>query len=394
MARSILVVDDSIALIRFLQKKLAGAFHHAEIRTARTAADTYNRATISRPDIILIDYALPDTKADEVCQQLYLNPVTHLTPILLFYSDGVDAERIQKANPNIIATFRKPFDVNALIAEVHRIFSVPHIGNEIRAKGGASPTEESTVIAPKLIFRANTGLVRMGRVFRQISDEQLSGVLRISLRKYPIEIFCKNGHVLLASTKDLQLYSIESTVRLSDLDRDIVATAIKGQMDSSCPYFILLAIRGSIPHEFVSDEVHYHGLRLAGRAFTHHKIAFEFEDLNTLPEFTLEYVDSAIDAYAWCHIAMQQISEGTASTLSPAALHDIPVFTPDCDQMLSRLQLTPDELRLLGGVDSATPLSLIGENLGMTSMQAATLFFRLSELGILQHWPTTPAVEG
>lgn len=67
MAR-ILVVDDDRSLLRVLSIGLGARGH--EVVTARTAADGITQASLTAPDVVILDLGLPDTDGIEVCRRL------------------------------------------------------------------------------------------------------------------------------------------------------------------------------------------------------------------------------------------------------------------------------------------------------------------------------------
>lgn len=394
MARSILLVDDSVAIVQFLAKKLHESFPDEEITNSRLANDAFQKAVALRPDIILIDYALPDLKGDDVCRLLYHHPMTALIPVIMFYGDGVDVGRLQTANPNIVATLQKPFKPEALTAEVSKVFSSPRIALEIKARFDTSTYKDLGIASAKVLFRANTSLFPLGTAFRHIAEEKLSGVLRILLKKQPIEVFYTEGRVRMASTKDLQLYSMDSPVQLSQIDREAMATAAKGQMDCSCPYFILLALRGAMDPAQVPELVHSHGLKLVARAFVAQKTYFEFEDLHILPEFIREVPDDGLDAITWAFESLRRIPVDHVRAACKFDHDDVPAFTPDSMRLLGQIKLNPSEERFAREMNGTKTLGQLASTIGLTENEAVALYFRFAALGTAQPWPAAAFQRG
>ncbi|HSH39923.1 MAG TPA: response regulator, partial [Chthoniobacterales bacterium] len=72
--RKVLVIDDSVMLLSFVKEILGESNYDAA--AAPTAEDGLRTAASERPDLILLDYVLPDMKGDEVLARLLQDPAT------------------------------------------------------------------------------------------------------------------------------------------------------------------------------------------------------------------------------------------------------------------------------------------------------------------------------
>jgi DNA-binding response OmpR family regulator len=141
--RKILVIDDSLMLLSFVKEILAEA--HYEVSTAATAAEGLSTATETSPDLILLDYVLPDMKGDEVCQRLSESPATATVPIVYMSGFGTDLQPDHLKNANVIGSLNKPFTSDLLIKTVENY--MPKDPNE-PAEPEHAPVEEEQVSAP------------------------------------------------------------------------------------------------------------------------------------------------------------------------------------------------------------------------------------------------------
>jgi DNA-binding response OmpR family regulator len=116
--RKILVVDDSLMLLSFVKEILAEANY--QVTTVATAEDGLNAAMNEPPDLILLDYVLPDMKGDEVCQRLSDNAATASVPIIYMSGFGADLEPDQIKSPSVIGSLNKPFTSDLLIKTVEK----------------------------------------------------------------------------------------------------------------------------------------------------------------------------------------------------------------------------------------------------------------------------------
>jgi DNA-binding response OmpR family regulator len=114
--RKVLVIDDSVMLLSFVKEMLSEANY--QVSTAATAEEGLSAATNDPPDLILLDYVLPDMKGDDVCQRLTENPATAHTPIVFMSGFGADLQPDQIKNANVIGSLNKPFTSDLLIKTV------------------------------------------------------------------------------------------------------------------------------------------------------------------------------------------------------------------------------------------------------------------------------------
>ncbi len=112
----ILIGDDS-ALIREI---LSAAFSREgyEILLARNGAEVLKTAIESRPDIILMDYAMPMLDGLSVLRQLKSSSSTGGIRIYLLsgFSDGKIIEQTKEAG--VDGFFIKPFDVHEVLERI------------------------------------------------------------------------------------------------------------------------------------------------------------------------------------------------------------------------------------------------------------------------------------
>jgi DNA-binding response OmpR family regulator len=116
--RKILVIDDSLMLLSFVKEILAEANY--QVAPAATAEEGLVSATEEVPDLILLDYVLPDMKGDEVCRHLSQNPITVGVPIVYMSGFGADLKHDKLSSGNVIGLLNKPFTSDLLLKTVEK----------------------------------------------------------------------------------------------------------------------------------------------------------------------------------------------------------------------------------------------------------------------------------
>ncbi|PYJ42569.1 MAG: hypothetical protein DME86_05085 [Verrucomicrobia bacterium] len=117
---NVLVIDDTEMLLIFVEDSLALAEPNLQITTALTGLHGVKEAERLRPDLVLLDYSLPDIKGDEVCRRLGSNEITAAIPIVMMSGHVHEMTAAAEKLPNVVATIAKPFLSEALVALVRQ----------------------------------------------------------------------------------------------------------------------------------------------------------------------------------------------------------------------------------------------------------------------------------
>jgi CheY-like chemotaxis protein len=116
----ILIIDDTEMLLIFVEDSLALADPTLQITTALTGLHGVKEAARIIPDLILVDYVLPDIKGDEVCRRIGRNDSTALVPIIMMSGHVHEMMAVAGKLPNVVATIPKPFISDALVGLVQQ----------------------------------------------------------------------------------------------------------------------------------------------------------------------------------------------------------------------------------------------------------------------------------
>lgn len=121
--KRVLVVDDDDAIIEMFTDLLErdGRF---EVRTARTGYDAGIVTERFRPDVMLLDFKLPDINGNVVCRTIRANPnFKHMQIIII--SGVADPDEVAELKSAGADDFiRKPFDINAVINRIAELVKV------------------------------------------------------------------------------------------------------------------------------------------------------------------------------------------------------------------------------------------------------------------------------
>ena len=146
IGKSIVLIDDTDMLLLFVEDVLATDDPTLRISTAPTGAAGVKAVAEILPDLVLLDYSLPDFNGDEVCRRLLENERTAQIPILMMSGHVLEMNRTASEMENVVATIEKPFLSEALVALVRETLESPPPRR--KAKPAPEPVPQPVVEVP------------------------------------------------------------------------------------------------------------------------------------------------------------------------------------------------------------------------------------------------------
>jgi CheY-like chemotaxis protein len=121
--KKVLVVDDEAEIVDLLVDVLQrdGRF---EVKTAACGYDAGLLTQQFHPDVIVLDFLLPDINANVVCKTIRSDPTLADIKIIII-SGYAEDERIQSLSDlGIHAFMRKPFQIDELVGKIAELLIV------------------------------------------------------------------------------------------------------------------------------------------------------------------------------------------------------------------------------------------------------------------------------
>jgi CheY-like chemotaxis protein len=144
---TILVVDDSPTICKLVELSLTKAGFRVE--TARTGEGGIEAAQAHPPDLILLDFLLPDLKGDDVCRAISGNMTLALVPVIVMSAKGEDIGECFAVMSNVKNIISKPFSPEALLAVVsHTLEKVDKKPASPDAKTGSDSSIDIATLIP------------------------------------------------------------------------------------------------------------------------------------------------------------------------------------------------------------------------------------------------------
>ncbi|MFH1808597.1 MAG: response regulator [Pseudomonadota bacterium] len=116
MASTLLVVDDSPTVLRIVESTLAGAGYR--VLTASSGRAGLSRAKLDQPELILLDFVMPQMTGYQFCQQLAQDEQMAHIPVILMTSKGEPTGDRFASAPGVVDYVTKPFSPEVILALV------------------------------------------------------------------------------------------------------------------------------------------------------------------------------------------------------------------------------------------------------------------------------------
>jgi two-component system phosphate regulon response regulator PhoB len=112
----ILIVEDEPAIRELVSVNLRHAGH--DVEQAHDAASARQRIDTSLPDLIVLDWMLPDVTGVDLAKQLRADPRTRELPIILLTARAAEGDKLQGFDAGADDYLTKPFSPRELIARI------------------------------------------------------------------------------------------------------------------------------------------------------------------------------------------------------------------------------------------------------------------------------------
>ncbi len=132
---TILIVEDDAAIREMLRSFLTNnRYHVIEAENARQALDSLSERN---PDLILLDWMLPDMSGPEMLRSLRNNPVHKDLPVIMLTARAEEEDKIEGLESGSDDYLTKPFSMQELAARIKALLRRSHrLDNDLRLQVG------------------------------------------------------------------------------------------------------------------------------------------------------------------------------------------------------------------------------------------------------------------
>jgi hypothetical protein len=238
--------------------------------------------------------------------------------------------------------------------------------------------------AADVYFCGRTNLLPLNLAIRAIGKENLTGLLRACWDHEPIDILARDGEIVLATTRDPDLYCPETPDLLRGVDVVMIDRARNQQKEDGTPFLLTLARNESIERQPALDLIRHQGQLLFSQLWSAPNVRIMFEkNADLLGGFGDVTGDPDVDDWSLETLRLAQKLD-LAGGFDPAS---IPAYTREGFDRVQKLKLTSDEAQFGSQFNGARSVQQIAKNLRLDLKSARELLFRFVALEIVECWP-------
>jgi two-component system phosphate regulon response regulator PhoB len=119
MHPTVLIVEDEPSLVALLRYNLEKAGYRVE--EAVDGQEAMLKVAEEKPDLVLLDWMLPQMSGLEVCRQIRRNPATRNIPIIMLTARGEEGDRVRGLDAGADDYIAKPFSPGELLARMRAV---------------------------------------------------------------------------------------------------------------------------------------------------------------------------------------------------------------------------------------------------------------------------------
>ena len=118
-ATRVLLIDDDLAIIEMIELYLL--LDGFQVRTAHNGHEGLKAARELRPDVVVLDLMMPGKDGWDVAHEMRADPQLRDIPIVVITARTSDDDQWAGWLEGVDSYVTKPFDVDTLRAEIHRV---------------------------------------------------------------------------------------------------------------------------------------------------------------------------------------------------------------------------------------------------------------------------------
>jgi CheY-like chemotaxis protein len=388
-APRILSIDDSITMRSLVQMALVGY----RVEGAGTGRKGIEAARAAPPDLILLDFNLPDLTGAQVCRELAGDPRTRNVPVIVLSAQPRDELRPLFAEfPSVADVLTKPFNgptVAALIAKTladRAAAAAAAAAEQAAAESAGRPSGSDG--AEAAVLAGSTALMPLPALLATLGAAGRTGVLTLRRDDDRLFLFLRDGRPVLATCSRPDESLRQALVGVDPTLEESLRRAEEEQARSGKPVYASLAEAGKIPETALAEVLHEQGGALLSEALSRPPTHFEWREPAALPPCADRYGIP----FSLKDLELERLRAGADRRPAEDAV-DSPglVFarSEGFAEEAGALRLTDAERTVLGLVDGRRSAGRIAEASGLPLSEVARILGRTSQVGLVRRLSAT-----
>ena len=213
--KKILIVEDDRPIAELLAYRLEKEGFSVEM--ALTGSDALQAVDASEPDLLLLDWNLPDISGLDICQQI---TQTRKIPIIMITAKNLVEDKILGLESGADDYITKPFDVREIVARINATF-------RRLERAPAPPHSENDGVIPFSGLVVNTNSMLISRDGRAIPTTPLEYHLMMYFYENQDHVLTRDqildavwGYEYFGNTRTVDIHVLRLRKKL-DLDKEI-----------------------------------------------------------------------------------------------------------------------------------------------------------------------------
>lgn len=119
MSTRILVIEDDLSLVELIRYNLES--QGMEVSSADDGEEGLLMAAEEEPDLVILDWMLPNLSGIEICRRIRREPLTANTPVIMLTAKSEEDDRVRGLDVGADDYMTKPFSPRELVARINAV---------------------------------------------------------------------------------------------------------------------------------------------------------------------------------------------------------------------------------------------------------------------------------
>jgi two-component system phosphate regulon response regulator PhoB len=217
MRAKIFIVEDEPSIVALVKYNLEK--ENFKVLVCANGEEALKEIKLAEPDLILLDWMLPDLSGIEICKALRKDPKFKNLPIIMLTAKNQEEDKVLGLNTGADDYLAKPFSYSELIARVKALLrrSSPNLSEDV-----VSFRDLKIDRLKRKVFRANKE-INLGPTEYKLIDFFIKNPNRVYSREQLLENIWTNGINIESRTVDVHIRRLRKAINLSNT-KDLIRT--------------------------------------------------------------------------------------------------------------------------------------------------------------------------